>query len=187
MRSFAACLTLITMVSAASLAQAQQPAAPAAPAALSQKQMMMVERLQANALQSRLGLDVLESLTTEIGPRLAGSPDEARARDWAMAKLKALGFENVRIEPFTIPYSHRLVENAAITSPASANACAAPPMSFFISRMPADGLMSRPPESKHTPLPTIATRGWSGLPHSTSIKRGARSRLAAWPTAWIIG
>ncbi len=118
MRSFAACLTLITMVSAASLAQAQQPAAPAAPAALSQKQMMMVERLQANALQSRLGLDVLESLTTEIGPRLAGSPDEARARDWAMAKLKALGFENVRIEPFTIPYWHRLVENAAITSPA---------------------------------------------------------------------
>ncbi len=36
-------------------------------------------------------------------------------------------------------------------------------MSFFISRMPADGLMSRPPVSNTTPLPTIATRGRSGV------------------------
>ena len=37
--------------------------------------------------------------------------------------------------------------------------CAAPPMSFFMNRMPFDGLMSRPPESKHTPLPISVTRG----------------------------
>ena len=35
---------------------------------------------------------------------------------------------------------------------------AAPPMSFFISSMPEAGLMSRPPESKHTPLPTKRQR-----------------------------
>ena len=42
---------------------------------------------------------------------------------------------------------------------ASASATAAPPMSFFISAMPALGLISRPPLSKHTPLPTRAMRG----------------------------
>ena len=45
--------------------------------------------------------------------------------------------------------------------PASAfmapNTAAAPPMSHFISSMPAAGLRERPPESKHTPLPTSAT------------------------------
>lgn len=118
MRDFAAAMAIMGLIVLAPAASAQQGAAPLAPAPLSQKQMMMVERLQANALQSQLGLDVLEGLTTEIGPRLAGSPEEARARDWAMAKLKALGFENVRVEPFTIPYWRRMVETAAITSPA---------------------------------------------------------------------
>ena len=40
---------------------------------------------------------------------------------------------------------------------ASASTPAAPPISFFISSMPAAGLMSRPPVSKHTPLPTSVT------------------------------
>ena len=47
--------------------------------------------------------------------------------------------------------------------------------------MPSAVLMSRPPVSKHTPLPTMATRGCLGLPHSASISRGARSAGAAPP------
>ena len=39
--------------------------------------------------------------------------------------------------------------------------------------------MSSPPESKQTPLPTIAIRGWRWSPHSSSISRGARSGAAA--------
>src|SRR5258706_246250 len=72
-----------------------------------------------------------------------------------------------------------------MTSRASASACAAPPMSFFMRRIPSAGLMSSPPESKHTPLPTIATRGWRGLPQLISSRRGGRA--AARPTAWIAG
>ena len=68
---------------------------------------------------------------------------------------------------------------------ASARACAAPPMSFFIRRMPSAVLMSRPPVSKHTPLPTMAMRGFFGLPQVISSRRGARA--AARPTAWIAG
>jgi carboxypeptidase Q len=47
--------------------------------------------------------DIVEGLTTEVGPRLAGTEAEARARDWAVAKLMSLGFSNVRIEPYQMP------------------------------------------------------------------------------------
>jgi len=61
--------------------------------------------------------NIVEGLTTEIGPRLAGSPREAAARDWAIAKLKALGFEHVRSEPFTIQGWVRGAETARLTVP----------------------------------------------------------------------
>ena len=69
------------------------------------------------ALASDVGYSVVESLTTEIGPRLAGSDAEARAREWGVAKLKSLGFENVRIEPFTVPGWERGIETASIQFP----------------------------------------------------------------------
>ncbi|MBI1391208.1 MAG: M20/M25/M40 family metallo-hydrolase [Alphaproteobacteria bacterium] len=69
------------------------------------------------ALSSELAYELLESLTTEIGPRLAGSEAEARARQWGVERLKALGFKNVRIETFELPYWQRVRESAAIVSP----------------------------------------------------------------------
>ena len=62
---------------------------------------------------------------------------------------------------------------------ASASAWAAPPMSFFISRMPLAGLMSRPPLSKQTPLPTIAIFGCAFLaPVQLDQARRALARRA---------
>jgi len=52
-----------------------------------------------------------------VGQRLAGTEAEARARDWAVVKLKALGFKNVRIEPYDMPTWVRGVETAEIVSP----------------------------------------------------------------------
>ena len=72
-----------------------------------------------------------------------------------------------------------------MTSRASASAAAAPPMSFFISTMPLDGLMSRPPLSKATPLPTSVTFGASSRPQRKSTRRGGSA--AALPTAWMSG
>ena len=65
-------------------------------------------------LKDEVGLQFVEDLTTEIGARLAGSPKEKMARDWAVAELKALGFQNVRVEDFTIPYWSRVTESAEI-------------------------------------------------------------------------
>lgn len=74
-------------------------------------------RLRDAALSDTLAWEITEGLTTEIGPRKAGSDAEARARDWAVAKLKALGFANVRIEPFEIPYWERGEASAEIVAP----------------------------------------------------------------------
>ncbi len=62
---------------------------------------------------------------------------------------------------------------------ASASTLAAPPISFFISSMPLSGLMSRPPVSKHTPLPTSVTFGCARLaPAQVDQPRRARRRAA---------
>ncbi|MEE4155301.1 MAG: M28 family peptidase [Erythrobacter sp.] len=47
-----------------------------------------------------VAFDFVEGITTEVGPRQAGTDAEARARDWAMAWLEARGFANVAAEPF---------------------------------------------------------------------------------------
>ena len=65
----------------------------------------------------KVAWDIVSGLTTEIGPRLAASADEARARDWAVAKLKALGFANVHIETYQMPAWERGVETGYITTP----------------------------------------------------------------------
>lgn len=73
--------------------------------------------LIAKGVDSDLGYQIIESLTTEVGQRLAGTEAEARARDWGVAKFKELGFKNVRIEPFQVDHWERHSEHAEITSP----------------------------------------------------------------------
>jgi len=69
------------------------------------------------ALTDTLAWDITEGLTTEIGPRQAGTEAEARARDWGKAKLEALGFKNVRIETCEMPVWTRGEESGSIVAP----------------------------------------------------------------------
>ncbi|MEO8548052.1 MAG: M28 family peptidase [Sphingomicrobium sp.] len=69
------------------------------------------------ALKDDYAWNIVEGLTTEVGQRLAGTEAEARARAWAVAKLKALGFANVHVETFTMPVWVRGVETAEIVAP----------------------------------------------------------------------
>lgn len=68
-------------------------------------------------LADDIGLQFVEDLTTEVGARLAGSQAERRARDWSVAELRSLGFRNVRIEEFDIPFWSRVTESAHVVSP----------------------------------------------------------------------
>jgi len=77
-----------------------------------------VAAIRDNALDNdHYAWDVVEGLTTEVGQRLAATDAEARARDWAVRRLKAMGFANVRIEPFEMPVWTRGAESAEIVSP----------------------------------------------------------------------
>jgi hypothetical protein len=60
------------------------------------------EALRERALGDGTAYALLRSLTTEVGPRLAGTDGDARAVAWAVENLKALGFKNVRTEPVTV-------------------------------------------------------------------------------------
>ena len=66
------------------------------------------------ALKDDTGWKVVESLTTEIGPRIAGSEADARAVAWAVAKFKSLGFDKVWTEPVTFPKWERRSEHAEV-------------------------------------------------------------------------
>ena len=107
MKSYLVAALLLTAApAAAQQAPAPLPAVPA-----------QVAALRDAALKDDHAWDITEGLTTEIGQRLAGTPAEARARDWAVAKLKSLGFANVRVEPFTITNWVRGAESAEILAP----------------------------------------------------------------------
>ncbi len=110
MKSFIATLMAASLSSPLGLAQ------PAEPAPLEREVSQGIQRLMAAGLEDNVGLQFVEDLTTEIGPRLAGSDAEARARDWAVAKLRGLGFSNVAVEGFDIPFWSRTFERAEIVS-----------------------------------------------------------------------
>ncbi|RIV81422.1 M20/M25/M40 family metallo-hydrolase [Pelagerythrobacter aerophilus] len=70
------------------------------------------------ALESdTLAWDFVEGITTEVGPRQAGTEAEKRGRDWSVAWLKANGFANVADEPFQMETWVRGTETAEIVSP----------------------------------------------------------------------
>lgn len=74
-------------------------------------------QLQQTALASSLGYEIVESLTVEVGPRLAGSPKDPIAVDWAINKLTSLGFDKVYKEPVQVPIWERGEAKAKIISP----------------------------------------------------------------------
>ena len=90
-----------------------QRAAPPMPATVDPQ----VAQLRDAALKDDTAWDIIEGLTTEVGQRLAGTEAEARARAWAVAKLTALGFKNVRVEPYRMPVWERGAETAEIIAP----------------------------------------------------------------------
>jgi len=71
-------------------------------------------QLREQALADETGWQVVESLTTEIGARLAGSEADARAVEWAKVKFKQLGYDKVWTQQVTFPKWERRGEQAAV-------------------------------------------------------------------------
>jgi hypothetical protein len=96
------------------------PVAAGEPYRFDERTLETVHRLSDRALESDLAHEIVRSLTTEVGPRLGGTEQEARAREWAVARLNELGFENVRVEPFEVDLWTRgpsVYEEVSIVAP----------------------------------------------------------------------
>lgn len=81
------CLIIFTLVCAAAPAPEVQQSA---------------DRLASSILLGS-SMDTLRELTDGIGGRVTGTTPYARATEWAAAKFRSYGIQNVRLEPFTIP------------------------------------------------------------------------------------
>ncbi len=106
-------LSALTIALLLATPAAAQRTAPPTPATVDPQ----VAALRDAALKDDIAYDIVEGLTTEVGQRLAGTEAEARARDWAVKKLTALGFSNVRAEPYRMPVWVRGDETAEIVAP----------------------------------------------------------------------
>jgi len=101
-------------LAAAPLAAADRPA-PAAvlPADLRQQ----ATRLRDEASKGTRAYDWVASLSTEVGPRSAGSRGDKAAVEWGLRTLRQLGFANVRAEAVTVPHWERGRAEGEIVAP----------------------------------------------------------------------
>ncbi len=74
----------------------------------------IVEQLQQSALASDAAWEILASLTSEVGPRMAGTPADKLAVRWAVKKMRDLGFDRVWTEPVKFPRWVRTSESAQV-------------------------------------------------------------------------
>ncbi|MEA3058187.1 MAG: carboxypeptidase [Sphingomonadales bacterium] len=108
-------LLAFALLAASAAAPAQQSIATLPPPVVADPK---VAALRDHALANdRYAWDIVEGLTTEVGQRLAATEAEARARDWAVRRLTAMGFSNVHVEPFDMPVWTRGAESAEIVAP----------------------------------------------------------------------
>ncbi|MCW8109838.1 M20/M25/M40 family metallo-hydrolase [Alteromonas ponticola] len=85
--------------------------------ALEEKLHAQLDELKSASINSSLSYDIIESLTTEVGARMVGTPAERKSVEWAVAKMQALGFDKVWIEESQAPNWQRGELEVTLTSP----------------------------------------------------------------------
>ena len=73
--------------------------------------------LRQQALSDTSAFGLIESLTTEVGARPAGSPGDKAGIAWAVREMQRLGFANVRTMDVTVPYWIRGEADFAVRAP----------------------------------------------------------------------
>ncbi len=62
--------------------------------------LQVVQRIRQEGLQNSRVMEFMNYLCDVLGPRLAESPQYQKAAEWAVNKLKELGLENAKMEPW---------------------------------------------------------------------------------------
>jgi carboxypeptidase Q len=114
-------LTVIALLAGPAVAESQQPApargeAGEAGGAVALPWVETAAELRDRALAGNIAYEVVEGLT-RMGPRLAGTAAEHRAAAWGADRLRALGFDNVRVEEFPLLVWTRGEERGEIVAP----------------------------------------------------------------------
>jgi hypothetical protein len=73
--------------------------------------------LRDRAAADTTAYELVESLTTEVGPRLAGSPGDKAAVAWALREMQRLGFANVHTVEAIVPQWVRGEAEFAVLAP----------------------------------------------------------------------
>ena len=73
--------------------------------------------LREAGLESGNAYELLRSLTTEVGPRFAGTPGDRAAVEWALWAMSEIGLANIRTEPVRVPRWVRGQESGEILAP----------------------------------------------------------------------
>lgn len=108
---------LLRLLGASCLSLAVGNAVQAQPGGFSATDLQSAERLRDAGQASGLAYELVDSLVTEVGARPAGSRNDTRAVDWALEKLRRLGFSNVRAEAVPLRAWKRGEAHAHITAP----------------------------------------------------------------------
>lgn len=108
---------VLTLLAASLMLAAGLAGAADAPTTIPASAVQTAGQLRDKALHDDTAYKVVESLTTEVGARMAGGENDPRARAWAIAKFKSLGFDKVYTEPVTYPLWVRRSEHGAIVAP----------------------------------------------------------------------
>jgi carboxypeptidase Q len=74
------------------------------PAAFSRADLAAATILRERALADGTAYQLVSSLTTEVGPRPAGSPGDRAAVAWALREMQRLGFANVHTVEAMVPH-----------------------------------------------------------------------------------
>jgi carboxypeptidase Q len=63
-----------------------------------------IRRIYDEALSKGRSYEMLEYLTTKVGPRLSGSPGAAAAVEWSRNVMEEFGFDTVYLQPVMVPH-----------------------------------------------------------------------------------
>jgi len=96
---FSHIIIAVTFLSAAAAAQDDFGELDVNPAIIPPEIVEQAVALRERALQDNLSVNIVESVTTEVGPRRMGTEGDKRVIAWAQDKFRELGFDRVWTEP----------------------------------------------------------------------------------------
>ncbi len=107
-RSPALALTLLVCLAASAAEQAPS---------FARADLAAANTLRERALADETAYQLVSSLTTEVGPRSAGSAGDAAAVAWAVREMRRLGLANVRTEEVVVPHWERGEAEFSVVAP----------------------------------------------------------------------